>query len=99
MYVSSFVLVTDTASSKSFASSPSIVNISSFLKSFLPAISSKDISFSIFLASSITNLGNSYGNLYSFIIESISTPAIFMLPNISIIFPSGFFPSISGLVI
>ena len=56
-------------------------------------------SFSILFASSITGFGNSYGKLYSFIIDNISTPATFILPITSIIFPSGFFPSFSGLVI
>jgi len=42
-------------------------------------------------ASSITFWGNSFGNLYSLTSESMSTPASFILPNISIIAPSALF--------
>ena len=98
-YVPFSVFSTHTASSKSFASSPSIVNISLFLKSSLFFISVSSINGFIFFASSITGSGNSYGRRYSFTKDNISTPASSMPPSTSITFPSAFLPFKGNLVI
>ena len=74
-----------------------MVKISLSLKSTLP---SGTIAFLLtLLASSKTFLGNSLSKLYSFIIESISTPVSSSYPKTSIIFPSAFIPFLGYLVI
>ena len=89
----------DIASSKSFASSPSIVNIFKSLISNLLSISSCDIGTATFWASSNTFLGNSSGSPCALIIESISTSFSPFGPNTSIILPSGFLPACGHIVI
>ena len=79
----------DTASSKSFASSPSIVTIFISLKSFLLSYSFCGISSSIPSAKSKTFWGNSSGRPNFFIIVKISSPFSPFLPKISTILPSG----------
>ena len=62
----------------------------SFLWSILFAMSLGSILSPYFCASFTTGSGNFDGSLYSFINDSMSTPASFGFPNISIIFPSAF---------
>ena len=82
-------LFTEIASSKSFASSGSIVMVVIFLKSFLFLISLSVCSNSSFVASLFNSSENSYGNSYSSKIAWISFSTIPFSPIILIIFPSG----------
>ena len=65
-----------------------MVKIFLLLKSSLFCKSFFVILFSTFWASKITSSGNSYGKLYSFIKDNISTPASLIPPIISVISPS-----------
>ena len=75
------------ASSISFVSSPSIVNITSSLKSVLPSYSSSKTWSGISFNSSSTSSGNSSSISYLAAILNISTPGSSWWPNIFTIAP------------
>ena len=82
-------LFTEMASSKSFASSGSIVMVVVFLRSFLFFISLSHCNFSNLVASLFNSSENSYGSSYSSKIAWISFSTIPFSPIILITFPSG----------
>ena len=66
----------------SLVSSPSIVNISSFLRSILSCVSSLNTCIGIFSVCSITSSSNTSFMSYFAVIDSMSTPGSFLCPNI-----------------